>query len=147
MPVEHDMCMNLCMAFTGPCETLDACAQCKAPWYCPGTTKAQKQFTTIPIRPVIQAMYSSHGVADCMHYLERKLVDNVEHLRLNSGSMLDFYNDTASGQALLDAWNTGNIKRGNVALQFSIDSAQLQADRPSKAWFFIWVFHNLPPNM
>jgi hypothetical protein len=42
MPVEHDMCMNLCMAFTGPCEPLDACAWGKASWYCPGTTKAQK---------------------------------------------------------------------------------------------------------
>jgi hypothetical protein len=96
---------------------------------------------------MIQAMYSSRGVAGSMHYLERKLTDNVECLRLNSSSMLDFYDDTASGQALLDAWNVGDLKRGNITLQFSIDSAQLQADRPSKAWFFIWVFHNLPPNM
>jgi hypothetical protein len=32
-------------------------------------------------------------------------------------------------------------------LQFSIDGAQLHANKPSEAWFFIWVFHNLPPNM
>ena len=34
-----------------------------------------------------------------------------------------------------------------MALQFSIDGAQLRADRPSEAWFFIWVIHNLPPTM
>ena len=51
--------------------------------YCPGTTKAQKWFTTIPIRPVIQAMYGSHDIADSMHYLERKLMVNVEHATLN----------------------------------------------------------------
>ena len=34
-----------------------------------------------------------------------------------------------------------------MALQFSIDSVQLRADRPSEAWFFIWVIHNLPPTM
>lgn len=61
--------------------------------------------------------------------------------------MLDIYDDMASGQALLDAWNAGDLKKGDIALQFSIDSALLCADRPSEAWFFIWVFHNLPPNM
>lgn len=29
MPVEHDMCMNSCMAFTGPHEMLNKCSQCK----------------------------------------------------------------------------------------------------------------------
>ena len=40
-----------------------------------------------------------------------------------------------------------SIKHSNVVLQFSIDGDQLCADRPSEAWFFIWVTHNLPPNM
>ena len=39
-------------------------------WYCPETNKPQKRFTTIPIGPVIQSLYSSHDVADRMHYLE-----------------------------------------------------------------------------
>jgi hypothetical protein len=146
MPLEHDMCVNSCMAFTGLRESLDACARCKASRYCLGTTKAQKRFTTIPMGPVIQAMYGSREVAESMHYLERKLAANVTSARLGGG-MLDFYDNTASGQALLDAWTEGRIKRGNIALQFSIDGAQLRADRPSEAWFFIWVIHNLPPNM
>jgi hypothetical protein len=146
VPVEHDMCVNSCLAFTGPCKNLEACAHCNKARYFPGTTPPQKRFTTIPIGPVIQAMYSSCNIANSMHYLERKLVDNLEHVRLNRG-MLDSYNDTASGQALIDAWGSGDLKRGDVALQFSIDSAQLCADKPSEAWFFIWVFHNLPPNM
>jgi hypothetical protein len=111
-----------------------------------GTTKPQKSFTTIPMGPVIQAMYSSHDVAESMHCLERKLVENIDPTRLSRG-ILDFYDDMASGKALLDAWVKGQIKRGNVTLQFSINSAQLCADRPSEAWFFIWVIHNLLPNM
>ena len=96
--------------------------------------------------PVIQVMHSSWEVVNLMHYLERKLAENLDCARL-SGGMLNIYDDTASGQALIDAWDKGHIKRGNIALQFSIDSAQLHADRPSEAWFFIWVIHNLPPNM
>ena len=147
VPVEHDMCVNSCLAFTGPREGLDACPRCKGPRYSPGTTKPQKRFSTIPMGPVIQAMYSSRTVAESMHYLERKLADNVDRRTRLGGDMLDFYDDTASGQALLDAWTAGHIGRGDVALQFSIDGAQLRADRPSEAWFFIWVIHNLPPTM
>ena len=146
VPVEYDMCVNSCLAFTGPRESLDACSHCGESRYCPGSTKPQKRFTTIPIGPVIQAMYSSRVIADSMHYMERKLADNVERARLNGG-ILDNYDNTTSGQALLDAWREGSLKHGDVALQFSIDGAQLRADRPSEAWFFIWVIHNLPPNM
>lgn len=91
-------------------------------------------------------MYSSCNVKDSTHYLERKLADNLDWVRLGGG-MLDLYDNTASGQALIDAWDNGHIKKGDVALQFSIDGAQLHTDRPSEAWFFIWVIHNLPPNM
>ena len=91
-------------------------------------------------------MYSSHDVTDSMHYLERKLADNLDQVR-HSGGMLDLYDNTASGQALIDTWDNGHIKKGNVVLQFSIDGTQLRADRPSEAWFFIWVIHNLPLNM
>ena len=145
-PMEHDMCVNSCLAFTGPRETLDTCSHCGESRYYLGTTKPQKRFTTVPMGPVIQAMYSSQTVADSMHYLERMLVENLERARL-SGGVLDIYDDTACGQALIDAWGEGHIKKGDVALQFSIDGAQLRADRASEAWFFIWVIHNLPPTM
>ena len=146
VPVEHDMCINSCLAYTGPRETLDTCPRCGEPQYCLGTTKPQKRFTTVPIGPVIQALYSSLEVSESMHYLENKLTENLAHARLNGG-ILDVYDDTASGQALIDAWDEGRFKSGDVALQFSIDGAQLRANRPSEAWFFIWVIHNLPPNM
>ena len=145
-PVEHDMCINTCLAFTGPRETLDTCLHCGESRYCLGTTRPQKRFTTVPMGPVIQALYGSQEVAESMHYLERKLEENLDRARLSRG-MLDIYDDTVSSQALIDAWDEGHIKRGDIALQFSIDGAQLRADRPSEAWFFIWVIHNLPPNM
>ena len=67
-----------------------------------------------------------------MHYLERKLVENLDHARLGA-SELDTYDDTASGQVLINAWDEGHLKRGDVALQFSIDGAQLCADQLSRS--------------
>ena len=90
MPVEHDMCVNLCLAFTGPHEGLDACPRCKGPQYSPGITKPQKRFSMIPMGPVIQAMYSSCTATESMHYLERKLADNVDQCTRLGGDMLNF---------------------------------------------------------
>ena len=45
-----------------------------------------------------------------MHYLEKKLAKNLEHARNNS-HQLNVYDDTACGQALLDAWGSGVFKK------------------------------------
>jgi hypothetical protein len=100
---------------------------------------------TIPIGPVIQALYGSREIAEHMHYLERRLAQNMEYVRVHG--RLNKYDNTACGQELVDAWNSGTFGRSDIALQFSIDGAQLQPDQPSEAWVFIWVIHNLPPSM
>ncbi|KAH8980909.1 hypothetical protein EDB83DRAFT_2189619, partial [Lactarius deliciosus] len=54
VPLEHNMCMRSCVAYTGSYSELDSCPRCSSPHYVPGTTKAQKRFSTIPVGPVIQ---------------------------------------------------------------------------------------------
>jgi hypothetical protein len=102
-------------------------------------------FATVPIGPVIQALYGSHDTADHMHYLERMLAQNTDYVQTHGG--LPAYDDTACGQELLDAWNSGSFGRSDIALQFSIDGAHLRPDQPSEASVFIWVIYNLPPSM
>ena len=95
---------------------------------------------------MIQALYGSRELAEQMHYLERKLAENLVHTRANGGRLPN-YDDTACGRDLLAAWESKGFGRSDIALQFSIDGAQLQPDQPSEAWVFIWVVHNLPPSM
>jgi hypothetical protein len=144
--IEHDMCPRTCVAFTGPYSELDACPRCSTPRYFPNSDKPQRRFTTVPIGPVIQAFYGSRDIAEHMHYLERRLAANVEAARLN-GNKLDKYDDTSCGRELLDAWESGALRKHDVALQLSIDGAQLRSDKASEAWVFIWVVHNLPPEL
>jgi hypothetical protein len=145
VPMEYDMCPKSCAAFTGPYSDLEACPRCSEPRYVPGsTTKAQKRFSTIPIGPVIQAFYGSRMYSKEMHYLEKKLAENYTTAATNGGK-LAVYDDTACSQELLDAWGDGCFKKTDIALQFSIDGAQLRRDQQSEAWVFIWVIHNLPP--
>lgn len=137
VPLEYNICRNSCVAFTGPYSNLVACPHCPEPHYVPGSTmKAQKCFSTIPISPVIQAFYSSHTYSKEMHYLEKKLAENYEIVTVTNGK-LDVYDDTACSQELLDAWGNGCFKKTYIALQFSIDDAQLHCDKQSEAWVFI----------
>ena len=146
VPVEHDMCPNSCIAYTGPYGNLSSCPRCDTPRHFPETNRPQKRFSTIPIGPIIQALYGSRELAEHMHYLERALAENLKHAREHSGKLAR-YNDTACGGELLAAWDSGAFGRSDIALQFSIDGAQLRSDQQSEAWVFIWVIHNLPPSM
>ena len=145
--IEHNMCPNSCVAYTGPYDDkLGCCPQCTTPRHFPGTTRPQKWFSTIPIRPIIQPLYGSCELAEHMHYLKRKLAKNLAYVRAHGGR-LSRYNDTACGRDLLAAWDSESFGCSDIALQFFIDGAQLRPDQPSEAWVFLWVIHNLPLSM
>ena len=69
--LEHNMCTNLCITYTGPDVDLEACPCCGTSRYLPGTTDPCKHFATIPIGPGIQAFYGTADIAENMHYLEK----------------------------------------------------------------------------
>ena len=145
VPIRHDCCISSCAAFTGAYSDLDACPYCDAPRY-DNNEKPSRQFTTIPIGPVLQALYMSPETAEDMHYLEKRLAKIEEHLRTHNGEM-ESYDDTACSQDLLQAWASGRFTKDDIALQLSIDGAQLYRDRTSDCWIFIWIIHNLPPGL
>ncbi|KAF8348518.1 hypothetical protein F5887DRAFT_1249038 [Amanita rubescens] len=55
VPIMHDMCVDTYAAFTGPFKNLNACPICQEPRYHQGTLTPCRQFSTIPIGPVIQS--------------------------------------------------------------------------------------------
>lgn len=85
VPIIHDMCVDTCVGFTGPFDALDACPKCSQPRYHPGTKNGRRQFSTIPIGPVIQALYRSEETAELMHYLEEITEKILQHAKENGG--------------------------------------------------------------
>ncbi|GLB36899.1 hypothetical protein LshimejAT787_0311860 [Lyophyllum shimeji] len=139
------MCIDSCVGFTGPFEVLDVCPKCSQPRYHPGTTKGRRQFPTIPIGPIVQALYGSEETAAMMHYLEN-MTEKILKCADENGGQINEYTDTACGQDSLNAWRTGKIKKGDIAIQISLDGAQLYRDKESDCWMFIYIFHNLAPD-
>ena len=116
VPIFHDMCQDTCVGFTGPLWDCDQCPNCGKSHYRPGTKEPHRQFITIPLGPVIQALYGSLETAEKMHYRERTTANILEHARTHRGSVRE-YSDTTCGQDYLDAVKTGKIKKDDVLMQ------------------------------
>ena len=146
VPIYHDMCQDTCVAFTGPWKDCDHCPICSKPHYRPGTKEPHRQFITIPLGPVIQALYSSPETAKKMHYREQTTDEILEYARMHGGKVKE-YSDTTCGRDYLDAVEAGKITKDDVLVQLSLDSAQLYRDKESDCWIFVYIIHNLSPDL
>lgn len=147
--IETDMCINSCLAYTGPFSSLQACTQCGEPRYEDSTSQkrvARQRFCTIPLGPQLQAMYRSPGGADRMHYCARKTRAILEQL-VKDNDEIPVYEDVYHGEDYLEAVRRGDISENDIVCMFSLDGAQLYRDKASDCWFFIWINLNLPPEL
>ena len=141
---EDDMCIDSCVAFTGPFADLESCPRCETSRYDPdkleksgGKTKVpRKRFTTFPVGPQIQARWKHPETAKKMFYRQA---------RTNEEGAGD-YDDVFSGGAYLDAVDAGTINEYDTLLMFSIDGAQLYRDKKSECWIYIWILLELAPD-
>ena len=147
----HHMCINSCIAYTGPFSDLDTCPVCSEAWYdCFRLESSNgkdefpwQEFHMIPIGPQLQVLYREPESAGHAHYMrsERSCVLAETELK---GS-LDEYSDVLHGSDLIEAFRDGCIGEDDIALLFSIDCAQLYAKKASSCWIYIWVLLNLSP--
>ena len=78
--IVRDMCVNSCIAYTGPFRDLDTCPLCSESRYnrfrldaSGGKDKiARQEFHTIPIGPQLQALYRNPESAGQAHYLREE---------------------------------------------------------------------------
>jgi len=86
--IETDMCINSCLAYTGPFLSLEACTICGEPRYEESASQkriAGQRFCTIPLGPQLQAMYRSPESANRMHYRAHKTRGILEQLEKKQG--------------------------------------------------------------
>jgi hypothetical protein len=88
--IAHDMCIDTCVAFTGPFSTLEHCPLCRKPRYKeeqPSVRNTKKTpnrvFHTIPLGPQIQALWSSPDGAEDMLYSVHQTEKVQERLQKN----------------------------------------------------------------
>lgn len=159
--VAADMCINSCLAFTGPLEDVPTCPECLEPRYDPkilaasrGKQKTPRQSAhTIPLGPQLQAMYSTPEGSAAMKYRSEQTATLLEELRVKQ--TMDSYGDFICGSDYLnslskdqfaDTAGTKLISNHDICLMLSLDGAQLYQNKASDCWIFIWVIYELAPD-
>ncbi|KAF8803010.1 hypothetical protein BYT27DRAFT_7226199 [Phlegmacium glaucopus] len=143
--VGHDMCINSCLAFTGPYKDLDVCPECAELRYNAITKKAHRVFQTILLGPLLQSLRLNEQSSEALLY-RHILQHQIEELLKKYDGELPWLEDIMHGQAFNDAVNDGHIKHDDLVLMFSFDGAQLYANKASDCWIFIWVIFDHAPD-
>ena len=145
-----DMCLQSCIAYTGPFADLEACPKCQTSRYeessDPRKKIPRKQFSTIPLGPQLQAQWKSPEGARRMRYRNRK-AEEIKAELLRSKGVIKEYDDVFHGTDYINAVNNGQIKEDDVMVLFSLDGAQLYRDKASECWFFVWIIFDLSPDL
>ena len=142
-PIVDDMCINSCLAFTGPWQELHTCPKCNKPQYDPATKKPRQVFQTIPLGPLLQGLRLDACNAEDLQY--HLILQSQIDQYLSQGS-LSFFADFMHGQASNEAMQNGHIWEDDFMLMMSFDGAQLYASKASDCCIYIWVVLDHAPD-
>ncbi|KAG1838385.1 hypothetical protein DFJ58DRAFT_718750 [Suillus subalutaceus] len=138
--IEHDMCPDSCLAFTGPYAALEICPLCDKSRWDQGKLRATndrskvaaQKFTTIPLGPQLQAMYRDPDSARHMQYLHEHTQQILAQLRATQS--IPVIDDIAAGWDYLAAVLANDIKQDDIVLMVP------------DCWMYVWIILNLSPD-
>lgn len=160
-PQKVDMCIKSCIAYTGKYAHLEACPYissgtklpCNLPRFKPQRGSGRQipvaQFTALPIKPTIQALYANETTSALMRDRDRCLREVLHLLATASGAAREKrkYSDFGNSQIHVDIHHnaTGLFQdERDVAFALSTDGAQLTMKKHSNTWILILILLNLP---
>ncbi len=126
VPLAHDMCIDTCAAFTGPFKDLEECYYCTKPRYENG--RPRRQFYTIPVGPIIQALYASPASAKNMQHrteATQRILEYMDYSVCGSDHPDITFSDLHRFRQGIDVWYNDGIKK----LAGARNMAQYQAIR------------------
>lgn len=147
VPLVDAMCINSCVAFTGPFKDLTSCPECGELRDDPITKRPRQECHTMPIAPQLQALRAGTAGAEALRYRLARTTKVMEELnQKGEGSIPDFFEDLFDGSNYIDAIHNGLIGPDDIVLMFSIDGAQLYQMKASDCWISIWVIYDISPD-
>ncbi|KAJ7125436.1 hypothetical protein C8R46DRAFT_829792, partial [Mycena filopes] len=101
------MCIDSCIAYTGPFYALDNCPYCGQsrwePGHAPEVKIPRRQFSTFPLAPQLQALWRTTEGAHSMKYRQRCTTKIMEELAQNNGVRTSPYVDFFDGSDYINA--------------------------------------------
>ena len=149
LPLHFDMCINTCMAFTGPFSELKKCTYCSEDCFLPSQkddiSTPRRQFITLPIGPQLQALWRHPITVAKLRDRLRRTRDALTQRNTEKG--IQDYDDVCCGSEYLDLVESGKIREDDMLLNMSMDGAQLYRDKESDTWFGISTLIDFSPEI
>jgi hypothetical protein len=146
VPIARHMCINSCLAFTGPFSTFMECPMCHEARYSDEKETPRREFHTIPIGPQLQALWRTEEGARRIRYRSQRTATIITQMHENAGRISP-YDDLYTGSEYLAAVARGDISPDDMVLLFSIDGAQLYQKKLSDCWISIWIIADHSPDL
>ncbi|EIW73862.1 hypothetical protein CONPUDRAFT_53544 [Coniophora puteana RWD-64-598 SS2] len=148
--IEFDMCWDTCLAFTGPFENDQRCSQCGRHRYDQDILKASgkrvsRKFHTIPLGPILQALFRDRQTAEDLSYRVRKTHEVLEDA-IRNGRIIQNFDDYICGTDYIQSLIEQKITDDDIVVMASLDGAQLLKTRGSDCWMYIWVILEFSPD-
>ncbi|KAG6914757.1 hypothetical protein DXG01_015507 [Tephrocybe rancida] len=142
--VREDMCIDSCVAFTGPYHDAVTCPTCGQDPLDSKTKKPRQQFNTIPSGPQLQALKRHLLSAIAMKYRQCQ-TETLQRLLRDQGGDMKVFDDILSGTKYHEAINDGRIQPDDIVVMLLFDGTQLFENKPSDCWIGIWIILDISP--
>jgi len=151
--VPDNMCINSCIAFTGPFSDLETCPFCGEASYDPlqfasNRKVARKEACSFVIGPQLQALRCRKEGSEALKYRDKKTQDilaAIEELETTGNSEDFVYNDMLSGSEYISLTQRLDLTSDDMVVCFSLDGAQLYQNKKSDTWIAIWIVMEYNP--
>ncbi|KAI0082985.1 hypothetical protein BDY19DRAFT_987990 [Irpex rosettiformis] len=144
-PIYTDMCIDTCVAFTGPFAELERCPLCSKARFEENSRKPCQQFATFPIGPMLQASRRHLRSSKQMSYRQNETEKLLENFW---GNILPTtLSEYLHGSEYIEAVVRGDIRSEDFVLLYTIDGAQLYRSKLSDCWIYVWVLLDLAPEV
>lgn len=148
--IPDKMCINSCVAFTGPYSDLEACPVCAEPSYDPlefaesGKKIARKEACTFLLGPQLQALRRGKEGSEALGYRDKKTKAVFEALD-NMTAEEFVYDDIFTGSEYIGLAERLDLTSDDMVVSFSLDGAQLYQNKKSDTWIGIWIVGEYDP--
>ena len=148
--VPDRMCIDSCVAFTGPYSDLEACPICGEPSYDPlelaesGKKVARKEACTFLLGPQLQALRRGKEGSAALGYRNKKTKAVFEALE-NMTAEEFVHDDIFTGSEYINLVERLDLTSDDMVVSFSLDGAQLYQNKKSDTWIGIWIVAEYDP--
>jgi hypothetical protein len=138
--VQHDCCINSCVAFTGPLRSYNSCPHCSEPRY-DERQKTRKSFIYVPLISRFIVQYRNKKRSKELQYRAE-----YSAIKRSAGKEERTYSDIFDGHHYLELIEQGLFSDvRDIALGLSTDGFQLFQDNHHDCWPILIINYNIAP--